>query len=194
MAYIHQINEMDFENSFQECGYRNDNQTKLRVGAVVSVFVNFCSFHCKGCWNEKTWNRQEKLYMEDEDVANNIIKALNTFDLEPELGLSLLGGDPLLLQNADSTAKIIELVLKEKPNTVIGLWTGYKFEYLLKQMTKSQEYILNNIDVLIDGQFILKKEISNRRYGSSNQRVINVPQSIKDKKTVLTESFLKEST
>ncbi|MFZ2576322.1 MAG: 4Fe-4S single cluster domain-containing protein [Lactococcus hircilactis] len=192
MAYIHQINAMDFDNSFQEGGFRHDKQSKLPVGAIVSVFVNYCSFHCLGCWNSETWDRKDDLFVEDEKVAEQIIEGLDKFDLDPPIGLSFLGGDPLLPQNAESTANIIRLVLEKKPNTVIGLWTGYKFEYLLKKMNENQKYILEHIDVLIDGQFVQGKKIVNKRYGSYNQRVINVPESLKKCKTIITESYRKD--
>ena len=192
MAYIHQINAMDFENSFQEGGFRHDKQSKLPVGAVVSVFVNYCSFHCLGCWNSETWDRKDDLFVEDEKVANDIIESLEQFDLEPAIGLSILGGDPILPQNAESTANIIRLVLEKKPNTVIGLWTGFKFEHLLKKVDENQKYILEHIDVIIDGQFVQGKKIANKRYGSYNQRVINVPKSLKEGQTVVTESYKKD--
>lgn len=192
MAYIHQLNAMDFENSFQEGGFRHDKQSKLPVGAVVSVFVNYCSFHCLGCWNSDTWDRKDDLFVEDEKVANDIIESLDQFELDPPIGLSFLGGDPILPQNAESTANIIRLVLEKKPNIVIGLWTGYKFEYLLKKMDENQKYILEHIDVLVDGQFVQGKKISNKRYGSYNQRVINVPESLKEGRTVVTESYKKD--
>ena len=192
MAYIHQINAMDFENSFQEGGFRHDKQSKLPVGAVVSVFVNYCSFHCLGCWNSETWDRKDDLFVEDEKVAEQIIEGLDQFELDPPVGLSLLGGDPILPQNAESTANIIRLVLEKKPNIVIGLWTGYKFEYLLKKMDENQKYILEHIDVIIDGQFMQGKKIANKRYGSYNQRVINVPKSLKEGQTVVTESYKKD--
>lgn len=192
MAYIHQLNAMDFENSFQEGGFRHDKQSKLPVGAVVSVFVNYCSFHCLGCWNSETWDRKDDLFVEDEKVANDIIESLDQFELDPPIGLSLLGGDPILPQNAESTANIIRLVLEKKPNIVIGLWTGYKFEYLLKKMDENQKYILEHIDVIIDGQFVQGKKITNKRYGSYNQRVINVPKSLKEGQTIITESYQRD--
>lgn len=192
MAYIHQLNAMDFENSFQEGGFRHDKQSKLPVGAVVSVFVNYCSFHCLGCWNSDTWDRKDDLFVEDEKVAEQIIEGLDQFELDPPIGLSLLGGDPILPQNAESTANIIRLVLEKRPNVVIGLWTGFKFEYLLKKMDENQKYILEHIDVIIDGQFMQGKKISNKRYGSYNQRVINVPESLKEGQTVVTEYYKKD--
>lgn len=192
MAYIHQLNAMDFENSFQEGGFRHDKQSKLPVGAVVSVFVNYCSFHCLGCWNSDTWDRKDDLFVEDEKVANDIIESLDQFELDPPIGLSFLGGDPILPQNAESTANIIRLVLEKKPNTVIGLWTGFKFEHLLKKVDENQKYILEHIDVLVDGQFIRGKKITNKRYGSYNQRVINVPKSLKEGQTIITESYQRD--
>lgn len=192
MAYIHQINAMDFENSFQEGGFRHDRQSKLPVGAVVSVFVNYCSFHCLGCWNSDTWDRKDDLFVEDEIVVEQIIEGLDQFELDPPIGLSLLGGDCILPDNAESTANIIRLVLDKRPNVVIGLWTGYKFEYLLKKMDENQKYILENIDILVDGQFVQGKKIANKRYGSYNQRVINVPKSLKEGQTVVTESYKKD--
>ena len=80
MAYIHQINAMDFDDSFQEGGFRHDKQSKLPVGAVVSVFVNYCSFHCLGCWNSETWDRKDDLFVEDEKVSEQIIQGLNQFE------------------------------------------------------------------------------------------------------------------
>ncbi len=192
MAYIHQINAMDFENSFQEGGFRHDKQSKIPVGAVVSVFVNYCSFHCLGCWNSETWDRKDDLYIPDEKVAEQIIEGLDQFELDPPIGLSFLGGDPILPDNAESTANIIKIVLEKRPNVVIGLWTGFKFEHLLKKMDENQKYILEHIDVLVDGRFIEKKKIANKRYGSYNQRVINVPESFKKCKTIFTEFYKKE--
>lgn len=130
--------------------------------------------------------------MPDEVVANKVIEALKAHKLTPELGLSLLGGDPILPQNAESTANILRMVLEEFPDLVVGLWTGYTFDYLLKHADKNQKYILENIDVVIDGRFIEKKKIKNRRYGSYNQRVINVPESLRTNSVVLTESYIKE--
>lgn len=192
MAYIHQLNAMDFENSFQEGGFRHDKQSKLPVGAVVSVFVNYCSFHCLGCWNSETWDRKDDLFVEDKKVAEQIIEGLDQFELDPPIGLSLLGGDPILPQNAESTANIIRLVLEKRPNVVIGLWTGYKFEHLLKKMDENQKYILEHLDVLIDGQFVKGKKIANKRYGSWNQRVINVPKSLEVGQTIITESYQRD--
>ena len=198
MAYVHQIRQIDFENSFQEPGYRHDGQSKIPVGAVVAVFFNFCSFHCVDCWNPETWHRQENLYVDNEVVANEIITAVKTREMVPPLGLSLLGGDPILPENVIATKEILEIVLTELPNLVVGVWTGYNWAAIERHRQKDSaeglalNWVLNHIDVIIDGQFNRLKKIDNRRYGSINQRVINVPQSLKDGKVVVTKSYEQE--
>ena len=82
MAYLHQINNFDIDNDFGQ-------------GPVVSVFFNFCPFHCKNCWNESTWERQENLYWDNQKAADAIITALTKLkDRHMKPILSLLGGDP----------------------------------------------------------------------------------------------------
>lgn len=195
MAYIHQIRSVDFENSFQEPPYRTNPQSKMRIGAVVAVFVNFCSFHCDGCWNQETWDRKDDLYVSDKEVADQIIKSVKALKTSPPLGLSLLGGDPLLPQNIKSTKAIIADVLNEIPDLAIGVWTGYRWANLIALIDKDPDlkYVLNHIDVLIDEPFIKSKLIKNRRYGSSNQHVINVPKSLATNQMVLTESYILEN-
>ena len=101
MAYIHQINNFDIDNDFGQ-------------GPVVSVFFNFCPFHCKNCWNESTWKRQEDLYWDNQKAANTIINALNKLkDRHMKPNLSLLGGDPLVDENIDDTLAIIKRIKKK---------------------------------------------------------------------------------
>lgn len=198
MAYVHQIRQIDFENSFQEPGYRTKSQSQIPVGAVVAVFFNFCSFHCVDCWNSETWERKEDLYVDDEIVANEIIKAVTARDMTPPMGLSLLGGDPILPENITATRNILELVLSKLPDLVIGVWSGYTWKGIERALSKNTkeaddlDWVLNHIDVLVDGPFNRLKKTKNRRYGSLNQRVINVPQTLATGTLTLTESYLAE--
>lgn len=199
MAYIHQIRQIDFENSFQEPGYRTKTQSQIPVGAVVAVFFNFCSFHCVNCWNSETWERKEDLYVDDDLVAKEIIRALTLRKTNPPMGLSLLGGDPILPENVESTKIILEKVLEELPDLVIGVWTGYTWPALIRASQKKTPqgdalaWVLNHVDVIIDGPYNRLKPAKNKRYGSTNQRVINVPQSLLQDKVILTESYISES-
>lgn len=162
MAYIHQISQFDIDNDFGQ-------------GPVVSVFFNFCSFHCKGCWNESTWARKEELYWENEKAANTIIAALQKLierGMKPNL--SLLGGDPLVPENIEDTKDIIERIRSEIPEVAICSWTGFDVEdWWRKDGYDKQKELLNALDYIVDGRFIHRLKTKNQMFGSINQRVIN---------------------
>ena len=70
----------------------------------------------------------------------------------------------------------------------VAAYSGYTFEELLDG-TPEQRELLNNIDVLIDGPFLLAERTLEARFrGSRNQRIINVPQSLREGKAVLERS------
>lgn len=162
MAYIHQISQFDIDNDFGQ-------------GPVVSVFFNFCSFHCKGCWNESTWDRKEELCWENEKAANVIITALQKLKergMKPNL--SLLGGDPIVPENIEDTREIIERIRSEIPDVTICSWTGFDVEdWWRKEGYDTQKELLNALDYVVDGRFIHRLKTKNQMFGSINQRVID---------------------
>ena len=92
-------------------------------------------------------------------------------------GLSLLGGDPLTPYNRFQVACIVNKIKDAAPEKTIWCWTGYIYEDLLNQAKKDNylNFILNNIDVLIDGPFIEEqKDLTLKWRGSSNQRIIQL--------------------
>ena len=67
------------------------------------------------------------------------------------------------------------------PNKKILIWTGYTYE----DLNAEQQCVLPYIDILVDGKFeIDKKDISLKMRGSSNQRVIDVKESLKQNKII----------
>lgn len=162
MAYIHQISQFDIDNDFGQ-------------GPVVSVFFNFCSFHCKGCWNESTWARKEELYWENEKAADVIIAALQKLKergMKPNL--SLLGGDPIVPENIEDTREIIERIRSEIPNVTICSWTGFDVEeWWRKEGYDTQKELLKELDYIVDGRFIHRLKTKNQMFGSINQRVLD---------------------
>ena len=99
-------------------------------------------------------------------------------------GVTFSGGDPL-----EQSDKLIYMIKKFKEkNLNIWSYTGYTFEFLLENSNdknKWKEY-LENIDVLVDGKFEIEKSSANLKFrGSSNQRIINVPESLKQNKVIL---------
>ena len=139
-----------------------------------SVYCAGCNVFCDGCHNKQSW-----------DVTNGRPIALST--LLNELGNSLYdvtftGGE------ASIQAKAVGF-LAEQLRTVYGknvwLYSGHTFEELNIPYTP-QEYLLSNVDVLVDGKFIKElRDLDLVFKGSANQRIIDVKESIKNNRIVL---------
>ena len=113
-------------------------------------------------------------------VAKNLVKDLSA---KPYIvGLSVLGGEPLHPVNIDTVIAICKTFKEKYPEKSIWLWSGYRYEEIVNKD------ILNYLDVLIDGKFIYDLRDFKLMYrGSSNQRVIDVKESLKQDKIVLME-------
>lgn len=137
-------------------------------GIRTTLFVSGCSHHCKGCHNSNTWDENTGQPFTDETIC----EILNSLDHPYIKGLSISGGDPLLPSNRDDVLKILAFVNSALPTKDIWMWTGYTYEEI-KDLD-----ILDHVDVLVDGPFILeKRDITHPYHGSSNQRVIDVRKS-----------------
>lgn len=167
---------------------RYHNITKVDMlngeGLRVVLWVSGCSHHCHACQNAMTWDPNDGLVF-DEDAKKEIFD-----ELEKEWcsGITLSGGDPLFLGNRLEISKLVKEIREKFPSKTIWLYTGYTWEELLEQMKidKNLDTILNNIDVLLDGRFVLKLVSEKIHYvGSSNQCIIDVPKSLKKNKKVL---------
>ena len=101
------------------------------------------------------------------------------------------GGDPLLRESREVIAQLVSEVRNKYPKKSIWCYTGFTWEQLLEQKKndKDLEKILHNIDVLLDGKFILRLAQQELHYvGSSNQCIIDVQKSLqKDKKVLYLE-------
>ena len=154
-------------------------------GVRVSLFVSGCRHHCKDCFNAEAWNFNYGKEV-TEETENKIME-----ELKPDhiAGLSLLGGEPLEPENQEEVLKIIKRVKSEYPEKNIWCYTGFKLDDDLLngkfKDNKTTQEILKNIDVLVDGKFeIVNKDIKLKFRGSSNQRVINVPETLKQGKII----------
>ena len=157
-------------------------------GVRVSLFVSGCTHHCKGCFNEETWNFK---YGEPftEKTEEQILKLL-----EPSYvsGLTVLGGEPMEYVNQKELLPFLKKVKENYPKKTIWCSTGYVYEKdLLGRMIqkwKITKEILELIDVLVDGPFIEEqKDITLLFRGSANQRLIDVPQSLAAGEVILWE-------
>ncbi len=155
-------------------------------GVRVSLFVSGCTHHCPGCFNPETWdfNYGEPF---DSDVINEILEALEPTYIR---GFSLLGGEPFEYKNQIGLLPLLREIKNRFPNKDIWCYTGYDFETdILEDMAKkwSETYeMLSYIDVLVDGEFVeAKKDLALRFRGSSNQRIIQVQESLQQNKVIL---------
>lgn len=166
------------------------------LGWGITLYVQGCHFHCKGCFNPETWDFDGgKEYTEETKQA--ILKLI-----EPKYiaRFSILGGEPLESHNSFRLAELVNLIKQKRPDIKIWVYTGYTIENLYdrcyctigedSEFTPTQcrylRYILNNIDVLVDGQFQEdKKDLTYPFAGSTNQRVISMEETRKQNKVVL---------
>ena len=144
-------------------------------GIRLTVFCQGCPHHCPGCQNPETWEFAERTRMRPEQILSMVKQ-------NPLIrGVTLSGGEPFS-QPVPLTALAR---LARGHGLHVMAYSGYTFEELLDG-TPEQRELLNNIDVLIDGPFLLAERTLEARFrGSRNQRIINVPQSLREGKAVL---------
>ena len=149
-------------------------------GCRVSLFVSGCRNHCPGCFNEETWDFSfGERYTEE--TTDRILESLASDYIQ---GLSLLGGDPFEPENQRELVLLLRRVRTELPKKDIWAYTGYTLERLQGEDSHPRcevtDEMLSMIDILVDGPFIqLKKNISLRFRGSENQRIIDLPATLK---------------
>ena len=156
------------------------------LGCRVSLFVSGCTHHCKGCFNAQTWdfNFGEKF---TEKTENYILDLLKPSYIR---GLSLLGGEPFEPENQKVLLPFLKKVKSLFPDKTVWCYSGYLFEEIVGEKkarctTDISKEMLSLIDVLVDGRFIeSQKDIRLKFRGSSNQRIIDVQNSLKDGKIV----------
>lgn len=144
-------------------------------GVGVALFVQGCNFHCNNCFNKETWdfNGGKEWTDEIQEKLLNLIK-------KPHIKrVSILGGEPLDEKNAKNVlnfANQIRLLFGDEKK--IWLYTGYTYENAIKDETRKA--VINQCDVLVDGQFVeALKDFTLKFRGSSNQRLINVKETLK---------------
>ncbi|MCJ7856697.1 anaerobic ribonucleoside-triphosphate reductase activating protein [Lachnospiraceae bacterium NSJ-143] len=161
-------------------------------GVGIALFVQGCDFHCKGCFNSETWDFDGG---KDWDIAKGRV----FFDLANRTyvtRISILGGEPLHDKNILAVGDLCVKLKENFPEKKIWLYTGYTLEDIknddkvtldeLNIFKVSRFNLLRYIDVLVDGQYVESlKDITYPWAGSTNQRVINVQETLKQQKTVL---------
>lgn len=170
------------------------NDVANGVGCRTALFVSGCTHHCEGCFNKVTWdfNYGEKYTQQTED---EIVESLKPSYIA---GLTILGGEPMEPRNQQAIWPLIQRIRTELPKKTIWIYSGYTYEELTDVLNTRcrgtfTDDILKNIDVLVDGEFMIdKKDISLRFRGSSNQRVIDMKKTLEEGKIVLSQYGTKQ--
>ena len=129
-------------------------------GVRVSLFVSGCPHRCPGCFNPETWDFQYGQGFGEEQVRS-ILDLLRPGYIR---GLTLLGGEPMAPANQPEVLSLVRRVRQELPAGRVG---------------PLDRELLHELDVLVDGPFLLEqKDIRLRFRGSANQRILDVPRSL----------------
>ena len=149
-------------------------------GVRVSIFMQGCAFHCKNCFNQETWD-----FNGGKEFTNETIEeVLNLCKQDHIKGLSILGGEPMHPNNIEGTTKLAKAFKEKYPEKNLWIWSGFKFDKDLKD-----KEVLKYVDVLVDGTYMDELHNPSLKWrGSSNQRVINVQESLKQKNVILLEN------
>ena len=139
-------------------------------GFRFTLFVQGCPHHCAGCHNPQTHDFDGGR----EETVDSILHALLSNPLTD--GLTLSGGEPFA--QPDDCAKLAEEARKHGLN--VWAYSGWTFEELMQDVRPGVRKLLEQCDVLVDGRFVQEeKSLGIKWRGSRNQRLIDVPKSLK---------------
>lgn len=177
-------------NQIRECDIANGE------GIGIALFVQGCHFKCKNCFNPETWdfNGGKEWTPEVED------KFIELASRPYIKRISLLGGECLADENLDEILKLVNRIRLLLPEKTIWLYTGYEWEFIKDSFGESKKFlqaswkdniikrykIVSQCDVLVDGRYVDSlRDVTAKWKGSTNQRVIDIQESLKQNKVVL---------
>ena len=170
-------------------------------GLRVVLWLSACSHHCYNCQNLQTWNPDSGIPF-DESAKQEIFNELSKDYIS---GITFSGGDPLHENNLNGVLELIKEIRISFPEKTIWLYTGYEWgeltrydsyngfisleSYLRKdvyELYTKRYQIIKLCNVVVDGEYIDgQKDLTLKWRGSSNQRVIDVNQSLTQNKVIL---------
>lgn len=148
-------------------------------GLRTSIYFAGCTHHCTGCHNPQSWPANAGKDM-TEDQLMDIIR-YNAFNV------TFTGGDPFFQAPA-----VAQLAQRIKAELGFNIWcyTGYRWEDIKDNL--NYRPLLEHIDMLVDSPFVLDLRDTTLRFrGSSNQRIIDVPASLKENRMIDTTNQYK---
>lgn len=144
-------------------------------GLRYTIFTQGCVHNCKGCHNKETHSLTGGYFKNIDGIVREVVD-------NPMIdGITLSGGDPFL--QVDACIALIKKLKKEVSDLNVWAYSGYTYEELLNNEEKIR--LLNEIDVLVDGRYDCnKRSLTTKFRGSTNQRIIDVKQSLDKNKII----------
>ncbi|WP_053956798.1 anaerobic ribonucleoside-triphosphate reductase activating protein [Inediibacterium massiliense] len=154
-----------------------DNSTVNGKGLRSVLFVSGCNHNCIGCHNK---DMQDCNYGDKVSLDHIFHRIQHNIPLI--LGVTFSGGEPF--DQAQPLATLAKKIKDEELN--LWCYTGYTYEEILQSNDAHKLNLLKHIDVLIDGKFNENLKNDAFKYvGSTNQRIIDVKESLKSKKIII---------
>ncbi len=145
------------------------------IGLRTSLYCAGCENHCVGCHNPQSWDENGGEAIEIEELFRLIVDA--------DMNVTFTGGDPMF--HPEGFIKLAQMI-KEQTDKTIWCYTGYRFEDLLAHPLRRK--LVELCDVIVDGRYIEEeRDLSLHFRGSRNQRIIDVPNSLRYDKMYLIE-------
>ena len=146
------------------------------IGIRDTIFFQGCPHHCKSCHNQQTWDYSGGEEMSVQEILDLLSNSSND--------ITISGGEPL--EQFDDLLHLLEAIRKTT-NKRVWLYTGYVFDFKLRSNIYGLTLLSNYVDVLVDGRFVDTLKGDYQFKGSSNQRLIDLPKSVKENKIILWE-------
>ena len=149
-------------------------------GRRTVVFFQGCPIECVGCQNKALWSANGGDAYDEEQLAKWL-----AFLARNHGNVTISGGEPFA--QVKSLAKLVWYLKREGVQNII-VYSGYTWETLLNPLTGVMTWVktvMENIDVLVDGQFVRELDDPFITYrGSRNQRPIDVQASLCEGKVI----------
>ena len=156
-----------------------DESISNGLGWRAVLFVSGCPHHCPGCHNKEAQDFNYGEEFNEEEILKRIKEnsILN--------GITISGGEPLCKENIPGVLKFIKDVKEIRPEFNVWCYSGYTLDQLIDRNDEETNECLNEIDVLVDGRFVeAKKDPTLKFRGSSNQRILDLKQSLQTHKFI----------
>lgn len=149
----------DLLNTYSRC----EGTDALGPGRRAVLWVQGCGIRCPGCLVPDSWDPKGGERVSVESLVQWFL------ELAEVDGLTISGGEPF-----DQAAALGLFVSRVKAERDVGVmcYTGYRLEHLMARATPETTGLLSQIDILIDGPYVVGLHRPLLWRGSANQRVI----------------------